>query len=370
MKKNFPPITEETFSKFSGFIEDVFSRNESCTIIGLNQREQLYRINQFLNQTDKFKHSNTKIIDLNSQLLEDSEDFQLKEINQNERTLYLIIGADKLLEEKSSLLTYFNTLTKEYDKLTLIFFFKRNITYPWNLAKISPYQYLLQNIFFYPPYQESDQKQFLLYLEKKFKYKLTTKIKKLIRKNCAGQLWLIKEAVRYLVKTKNPNGIFNHPEMTFRLQVIYDELEEKEKTTVKKIVKDDKAFNKDEHFILNYFKKIGFPVPLLNEFVRKKINEENVLALNKDKKITLNSVVIDSFLSKKERAALRLFFNRTSKVIPRETVASTIWGENNSYSDWALDQFIKRLREKFKKLGISQNLIKTIKNQGYIFSDN
>ena len=367
--KNVPPITEETFSKFSGFINDVISRHETGSIIGLNQREQIYRVNQFINQHHRLKKINIKVIDLNNHLLEDPEDINLLDQNQKEKIVYLIIGSDCLFAEKQSFLSFFNNLTKENRLVSLIFFFKRNITYPWILKEISSYHYLFQNIFFYPAYKENDQRQFLLYLENKFKIHIPKEIKNMIIKECGGELWLIKEAVRYIAKTKDVKGIFDHDEMSFRLQVLYNELEDKEKEAIKKIVKEEKIFTDEEVIVVDYFKKMNFSFPILNKFIAKQIAKENTIALNKDKRIVVNSVVVDSFFSKKERAALRYFLSQKQVVISRERIAAVVWSENDSYSDWALDQFIRRLRKKYKKIGLKEDLIKTVKNKGFFFNE-
>jgi len=368
VKKVVLPISKESFSNFSDFIDDVTSRNESGSIIGLSQREQIYRVNQFINQDSRLKKINIKVIDLNNYLLEDSEDFNLPDLRKNQKNVYLIINSDCLLEEKQSFLSFFNKLTKENPSLSLIFFFRRNITYPWTLKKISSYHYLFQNIYFYPAYNENDQKQFLLYLENKFKIVIPKKIKNLVCKECGGNLWFIKEAVRYLAKTNDVKGIFDHQEMNFRLKVVHDELEDREKDVAEKIVNGDQFFTDEEIAVVDYFKKMNFTVPILNKFIIKQTAKETSIAINKNNRITINSIIVDLYFSKKERAALRHFLSQKIEIVSREEIAKSIWGENNSYTDWALDQFIKRLRDKLKKLGLKVDLIKTVKNKGFFFN--
>lgn len=368
MKKILPPISEETFSKFNGFINDVISRNETGSVIGLSQREQLFRVTQFLNRNNRPKKNRIKVVDLNSYLLEDSEDFKLQDLNLNETNIFLLVGADCLLKEKLSFLSFFNDLTKKNTPPSLIFFFRQNITYPWTLEKLSPYQYLLQNLYYYPAYKEKDQKQFLYYLEQKFKITIPTKVKNMICDECGGNFWLIKEAVRYFAKTKDSKGIFDHEEMNFRLQVLYNELEDKEKEAIKKIVREEQFLTDEDRIVADYFKKMNFSFPILNKFIAKQIAKEKTITLNKDKRIVVNSVVVDHFFSRKERAALRYFLSQKQKIISRDEIAAAVWGEDNSYSDWALDQFIRRLRNKYKKIGLKDDLVKTVKIKGFLFN--
>ena len=92
-----------------------------------------------------------------------------------------------------------------------------------------------------------------------------------------------------------------------------------------------------------YFKRVfgyDFCVVLSDRDIKKAL---------KDKRIVINSVVVDSFFSKKERAAFRYFLSQKKEIISREQIAKAVWGNCDSYSDWALDQFIRRLRKKYKK---------------------
>jgi len=360
MEKSISPISEKTFSHFCVFINDVIKRSECGTIIGLSQREQSYRINQLI------KDRPLKTIDLKSYLIDYPENLKLP-INNKGKTFFFISNADDLLEDKRSFLTYFNNLVKKNSQLSLLFFFQRNITYPWNLKIVSSYQYLLQNIYFYPKYQKYDLKQFLFYLENKFKTNLSINIKNLILKECGSNLWLIKEAVRHYSKNKDLRDLFNHEEMTFRLKAIYSELEEKEKQVLKKAARQESNFTDEEKSTIEYLNRTNYLSPLLNKFIIQQLTEGNILSLDKDKKIILNSISVDSFFSRSERKGLRYLLTFPNKLVIRNELAKALWNEIDNYTDWALDQFIRRLRNKFVKLGLSKNILETRRNQGYIF---
>jgi len=362
MGKSISPISEKTFSRFSNFIDDVINRNECGSIIGLTQREHGYRINQLKNR------ATLKIVDLKSYFLDDPEDIELSEINNKRLSCFLITNADCLLEEKQAFLTYFNDLVRKNKNLSLIFFFQHNITYPWNMKALSPYQYLFQNILFYPKYNQVDPKQFLFYIEQKLKTKVSVHIKNLILKECGGDLWLIKEAVRYYAKTKNTKNLFDHEEMIFRLKVTYNELEEQEKQVFKKFIKQEVNFTDEENTVLSYLETSNIISPLLSKFISQQTVKENNLSLGKDQKIFLNSFPVDYFFSKTEKKGLRFFLNQTSRLITRNQLGTILWNDSD-FSDWALDQFIKRLRNKLIKLGLDRQLIKTKKNQGFVFNN-
>lgn len=362
MGKSIPPITEKTFLSFSNFIDEVVIRKESGSIIGLNQREQNYRLNQLKN----IKSYN--VIDLKSYLLDDPEDVRLHRSKNQEQIVILINNADCLFQEKFSFLTFFNNLIKKNKNISLFFIFQHNITYPWHMKLLSSYHYLFQNLFFYPKYGEPDLKQFLSYLEDKFKHKIPVKIKKIILKECESNLWIIKEAFRYFIKTNDIKKIFTHEEIIFRLQTIFNEFEDFEKQVLKKIVRQEEKFSEDEKIIINFFKKTNFISPLLKKYIFEIASKENLLSLDADKKIILNSISVDAFFSRSEKKGLRYLLSCANKLVSRYELAKTLWSGNDNYTDWALDQFMKRLRNKLKRLGLNQNSIKTIKNQGFLLN--
>jgi len=56
-------------------------------------------------------------------------------------------------------------------------------------------------------------------------------------------------------------------------------------------------------------------------------------------------------------------------MLGRETIAKAYWGTNinDCYSDWALDQMIRRIRIKLTRFGLNPKTISTKRNAGYIF---
>lgn len=236
------------------------------------------------------------------------------------------------------------------------------------MNKIANYGSLFQNIFFYPSYAKNDQKQFLDYLENKFKTKISDDLKERVMNECGGNLWFIKEAVRHWIKNKDETSIFNHDEMIFKLATVYEELQNKEKEVVKKIIKNNSIFNTEEKWIVDYLEKKKFLSPLMRNFLEKKIASETTIFLDRNNKININEVIVDSFFSHHEKKVLRYFLLKQNEVLNREKIAASIWGIDASYTDWALDQFMRRLRNKYKKLGLREDLIKTIKNKGFILT--
>lgn len=386
MKNLPPPITRKTFEETIFQWLDVINRKESGSVLNLSNREQLWRINQLLQDKKllaKFSSTQILVVNLASLSIEEVEDFD-SFLSQNrqpkkDRAALFILNADRLIEEKEFILSYLNSLSHRNPAYSLLFFFQKNITLPHYLEKLAPFSTLYQNTFIYPLYQAPDINQFLFYLEKKFAVQLTSKIKRKISHQCGGHLWLIKEAIRYFAKTKDEIKLFDHEEMTLRLKIIFSEFEEVEKQLLEKLVKKNIIFNEEEKNCLDYFLKTRlltkddrsyrFSIPLLEKFIKEQLLQKTKIALNESQAITINGIIADGFFSRREKRFLKYLLKSANTIISREKSSSLIWGNDvrEKYTDWALDQFVRRLRNKFGQMGLDRYLIVTKKNQGYVF---
>lgn len=83
--------------------------------------------------------------------------------------------------------------------------------------------------------------------------------------------------------------------------------------------------------------------------------------------ISFNGTSVLNHFSPGESDLLFYFAKNEGKTISKDEIANVIWaGEaDNDYSDWAISQWIKRLRSKLKKIGVNGNCVKTIRLRGY-----
>ncbi|MBI3366763.1 winged helix-turn-helix domain-containing protein [Candidatus Roizmanbacteria bacterium] len=379
------PITRKTFESIVFQWINVIKKNESGSVLNLTNREQLWRINQLLQDEDLLTQISPQhqllIVNLASLSIEEGEEFdrylsKLRDDGKNKIVLF-ILQADKLLTEKQSLLSYLNSLPHRNSAYSILFFFQKNIFHSHYLKQLSSFSTLYQNICMYPYYGKRDRIQFISYLQKKFSVDIPKKVQNQIIDRCGGNLWLIKEAVRYFAKTHNTSALFTHEEMMLRLKIIFEEMDEIEKTVLEKLVKKDYLFTQDEKQVIEYFSKIELifysantyvlTIPLFEVFIKERIEKKAQISLNELQQIIVNGVHVETIFSLRERRFLKCMINNPDIIIPRDKAASLMWNETY-YTDWALDQFIRRLRNKFAKLGLNRTLITTKKNQGFIFS--
>ncbi len=385
LSQNLTPETAEKI--YSQWIE-IIKRRESGSIIHLPKRDQLYRAHAFLQSENLFKKYFEKktdlqliLLDLAAEPIEDSAEllrFIKSEIQSKIRhAALLILDADKLIDEKPSLLASLNNLYHQFPTISLLYFFRRNITYPQLSKKLSSCTTLYQNICIFSHLEKADSYHFIHYLEKKFSITFPQDLIHEIAQKCGGIVWIIKEACRQFCKTKDAKNLFSHGEMQVKLGILWQEFELWEKKILEKIIKKESHFSLEEKSVIKYllqtntiYKKNNnycFSAPILEDFVRKQAARKLTIELIDGQRIAVNGVVMNNYFSKREKRLLILLIDNKEKIIPREQAAKTVWGDNyhQFYTDWALDQFIRRLRIKLSSLGFEGNFIKTIKNHGF-----
>ena len=81
---------------------------------------------------------------------------------------------------------------------------------------------------------------------------------------------------------------------------------------------------------------------------------------------TEDNTVYESLI-KSENIIFNLLLKNRGFIVEKETLGKALWGESNhdKYSDWAIDQTIKRLRTKLSKLN-PDTKIETKRGRGII----
>jgi hypothetical protein len=381
-------LTPKTFEKVFSEWCKIINRRDCGSIIHLPKRDQLYRINAFIQSEFILRkhlkdYTKTQIIslDLASQTIDDQDDLE-KFINtkislKNIVIVLLILDADKLINEKISLASALNSLYHQLPTLSILYFFGNNITYPEIAKKLSSNTTIYQNIQIFPYLSCKDSDYFIRYLGKKFSVNLSENLIKEIINKCGGIAWLIKEVIREYSKTKSPKHIFDHDELKTKISILIDEFTFQEKQVLEKIIKKKYFFNSQEKKIIKYFLQTNTLIKnndfycltssLLESHFQKQLAEKYTMEIVNERDLYINGVMMNNYFSKREKRLLIFFVNNKGVPIARDSASKVIWSKD-SYTDWALDQFMKRLRNKLISLGFEKNFIKTIKNQGFILN--
>ena len=383
-----PPFTKETFAQMVKSWMDIPNRNECGSVLNLAKRDQLYRVKQFQENKQVVKkflrqYNNYQFLflDLTSEMIEDPIDaasYLEKNRNKQKQLLLFVLGADRLLIDRKEVLSYLDSLYTN-TSIFIIYLLQKNITLPRYTKEFSQYTTLYQNIKVFSLLGLADTKEFIKQMEQRFHILFPSSIVKSILSECNGFLWLIKQACRHFSQTHDRQTLFSNEGMMLRLSVIYNEFSPEEKVVLTKIVRKEKQYSNDEQHIVNYFLKTRLvskriktyyiTIPLLEKYIKQQITKNSNIKINERGEIIINNVTVNSVFSKRERKLCLFFIRNPNIVISRDKTAEIIWCDNyhENYTDWALDQLIKRLRRKFDSIGIGSQIIKTVKNQGFLY---
>lgn len=283
--------------------------------------------------------------------------------------------ADFLLTSKGRhFLPLFQKIIFRYTPtVTCMLPFETDITHPNHTALIRSYHMLFQHIVYYPIYSSSDALVFVNYLYKKWGLKIKNKEIKDIIEKCGGYFWLLKEAARQI--RDNGSWSINSDNFQYRLQTIAQSLNESEYSTLTRILTKSRGLDDVQLHSKDYLFKIGIldsknnlTTPLLKEEIVRLGASKRKLILIKNN-IYLNQVPVSKYFSRKEFRIIKLLLSREGQIVSRDEIADKIWPleVEEKYSEWAIDQLIRRLRHRLTELLIPKTVLRSVRGKGYIY---
>lgn len=383
MVTHYEPLTQDTINKIFSPWQRIIINGESGSITHFPKRDQLFRINQFIRL---YQNKTLQYIPIDLSALAIDEPQELADYIEHQKKLsvskyvIIVLDADILIDEKTQILSYLDSLPHAKPSNSILYFFQRNITYPVYRKKLAKYSSLYRNVQTLPYFSVHDALHFVKYIAAKFHVTVPTKLEQVIIFQCGGVLWLIKEAVRTYSKTGSEKKLFCGEGITFRLKILFDELEPLEQTALYKIQAGIGGFTTEERKSLDYLlktntivkksNKYAITVPLFANYIEATKRENHSIELNEKHQIIINNLVTDPMFSRYEKKIMKFFLKYPATILSRERLAEVIWDDltDENYTDWALDQIIKRLRVKLQQIGLTPHLIKTLRNRGFIFN--
>lgn len=373
-----PLPKETTEAMFSDWLK-VIERHECASIISLPFFDRHYRVPQFLEENKKLLPKGLTVASL---IFQSREEFlgELKKHrpSRNGRTLIFVMNAERLLTAPPDIFPKLQEFVlTPYRQTSLFFFFERNILYHEfaSFHRLCPV--LIQNIFVQPLYLQEDIYHFLRHMEGLYGVNVGEPPRQEILKACGGYIYLSTQALRRIHSGKDTQ--FSKDEfLELRLHSIWAGFTQKEQETLKQIVFAEKKDHPQE--IVDYFYKSGLveikkgeltlTVPILGEYIKKQFRDAYTLEMNEKEELTFNSVNVSTLFSGRERYVLKYFLNHPHEQVSREQVGEVLFGKEaweEKGSDWALDQAMKRLRNRLKSLGNHSLQIETVKGKGFIW---
>lgn len=316
-----------------------------------------------------------------TQLIEDLTDVEYYltselKLDFAEPTGIFVLRAElPVLERSVNLLDDLLTFGTKNRNARFIFCSEIDLTHPFVAKQFKSQTKIFNNVQYYPLYGEKDSAYFIRYLAHTWKTPLKDAQVEMIYKACGGHLWLLKEAAKAI--TIDPKltveEICNSEQMQFRIEQIYSSFLESEKVILKKIVKKEAISQEgDERHSFKYLKKMNLikgeelTIPLLTQHIREGLPRTRMLVNGNH--VLFNDVIVDFHFSRKELRILRVLLEKPKLIVSRDDIAKAIWPTETeeSYSEWAIDRIIGRLRDKIGRLGLDKDLIKTVRGKGYM----
>lgn len=385
MFDRFDLVSTNQYQKISQRCESILKMGESVCIIFPYLSDRQFRIKQYI---DSFKEDNIIPIAINPevQLIDDFEEFkhlinqqlpiEIKKENLEESlidkkiTVVLMITNGELLlkPENESIMDILQNISLSFLNVKILTTFEVNIFKA--VPEFKKYSLLFQNIVYYPLYKDEDVMIFIDYLCKKWEIKMPQPVRKTITYNSGGFFWLIKEACRIYRDTGDWST--ESQSWQLRLNSIFKSLSEKEKIIIE-ACPNLKSFEND--LDLDHLKKIGLirennlvAVPELIKVISNNKNREKIFEIDNEE-IMLRGVSLLRMLSATEYLLLKYFITRPNVAITRDEIAKILWPikTEDNYSQWAIDQAVKRLRDRLVSLRLSPSIVKSIRGVGYEF---
>lgn len=299
---------------------------------------------------------------------------QINAVKKKKVVFFISNVQNPIMDKNYFLVNSMIDLQEENPRVQFIFILNIDITNPAIVKNLRTS--LFSYIYFYPLYNKTDSIGFVNHLLNKWEVSIPESQKEELIDNCGGYFWLLKQALICLKDNPKMNmkDIVQYDGVKIALEHLYGDLLDSEREVIKNIIFGHKVEGHSQKHSLNYLEKTGvinngkITIPFLVSYIKDHLPK--MMAEVKDNHIHINSVNVDNQFSKNEKRLFRILIEKKNFTVSRDDLASAIWPNSpeESYSDWAVDRLVARLRVKIKNLGMSEDLIKTVRNQGYIFS--
>lgn len=210
------------------------------------------------------------------------------------------------------------------------------------------------------PLNESDANTTLLMYEARFGHALSDSLRKEVIALSGGNPGLLKSL--YLQAIENYGQVewwnIRDGRLHYRLERIVNDLPKEYQKLL--VINDD--FNAEHEVFLRQFGYKNSKGEIFSPLIEKYLTSHVVTVTP-----ILSGDELASIFTITERKVYNLLENMSEKIVNRELIASSIWGDewNKKYSDWAIDQVMSQLRKKLLNVG-KMGLLKTKRGEGYI----
>ncbi len=364
--QDFELVPLETVVPFFQNWLTVLQRREVGTVFFLPHADFLFRIKQFMAWLKTNHHPEPKIIDFDLDLVQDPR--HLTELLTEVKDQNVIVMARR---------GFVNPFSAKWQAAIETFRVEKSLgilvlheAAPIEINDLYQHNSFTLNQTIYPLYSPEQAMLFCNLQARDWQLKIKTQDLVVLCQFCGGLLWLVRDVLRQIRDDNNLTieTCFKSENFSWRTQQFWQDLPQEYRSALlnpavapAKIMAELVKFNliqKQPH-LSNYS---TWP------FLEAQIAESQQTAfICQPTKISFFDQDFTHEFSKAERRILAEFWSHPNQIISREKLAECFWSEaaEEKYSDWALDQVIRRIRAKIAatKLPIT---ITTKRGQGYV----
>ncbi len=288
---------------------------------------------------------------------------------------FLLYDADRWFSDsRTDILVALSELAERDPAYRFLLFCELDVTHPAYSHLLTDKTTLGQNIRIHPLYSIEDMRYFLGDICRHWNETLDPKTIQSILDYVGPHTWLIKEAARLLLSTPTlpVQSLLSQPSMQMKVAAIWNGFSGNEQLILKHIIGNGPTQPTPQRPEHDHLYRIGIldgkpeenqhcTLPILTQYIREQMI--TAPAAVSGEHIYIGSNDISAALTKSEHLILTLLIEANGSIVPREAVATAVWGDD--YTDWALDRLISRLRKKLGSLSIDPSTLVTLKKRGF-----
>lgn len=285
---------------------------------------------------------------------------------------------DWFSKSRTDLLLFMSELSELEPRIQFLLFCEMNIASEHFLKLNIGSTTLVQNILTVPLYDREAILYFVHELGKYWSSVLPEEVVEAILAQIGCHTWIVKEAVRlYIKEHKIPENYNSKPTIRFKLESIWQQLSNTEKNVLLKVIRQNHDFAPDERTSLSHLIETGMvekiedtyklTMPVFSEYIKEKAYSMS-LTLGPEGSVLLDNQNVTNRFGALEKRALVCLLKKQGNLVNREELGEAVWiNVVDSYSDWALDRIVSRLRKKIKKLNVDADRLVTHKKAGWLW---
>ncbi len=270
-------------------------------------------------------------------------------------------------------------LLQSAHNFSVVVFSDRDITSEKYALLVDKCSLLFDHVEIYPLYSRADALQFVKYNESMWQMSLSNTKNQEIVDKCGGYLWLISHVQRQLRDDFDIqwSDLEDDAGLLIKLESIMAKLDSISRDLLRAVESGSISRNQKQTPEFNFLVKTGLVlekdgiyllgIPLLSLVFKRMVDLEEIRIVEGNLYVGAKKIVNE--MSESETKVLVHMIKNKQEVVNREKIGQILWTDKQAkdYSDWAIDRVMSRLRQKMKQVGISPNLLRTVKRRGYVF---